>query len=282
MRSARIAAGRKRGAFSILRWLFVVAIVGLAALSTARADVQEFDPPGQPTDIDFTGDADKDAPDPWLEAFLRRTWLEIWIELLRDEIFVDTTDTAAGADLTAALHMLGGASLGSDALSPLQDAARLVAACRNTSASIECQIMADLLAAGWTDPNSASTPWSAGGQSPTSGGGASFPNGYSFTQFLQATGASGSSTPFSGACCKDFNQNDSYTGGAHNNFQSLSIPFSSSYDSSGSSTYTSGSQSSGGRGVPSAPEPSVPTMLLMGLCAIALATRIRTFRRSAA
>lgn len=75
----------------------------LAALSTARADVQTIAPSSKANVIDFVYSPDRTPSESWFGLLLRETGLDIWIEMLRDEFFVDTTDDLNRAAFAASL-----------------------------------------------------------------------------------------------------------------------------------------------------------------------------------
>ena len=275
--SGRAQAVQQGNAALILRRLFGLAATMLAALSTAQAEVQQIGTPATQGDTDFARYASRDVSDPWLEALLRRTWLDIWIEMLRDEIFVDTTDHMASEPAVAPSSLtLSGPDSGG---SPPSKNSPGVADCQIASGGgAECEITAALLATGWTDPNAASA--AASGQSPfvwpaTFGEWPAFASGSSFSDspYDSMTRAFADATPF-GWCCSPNGRSQGTFGDAA---QPVTV---------GGSSSPIGGQFGGQPGVssgdpPSIPEPSIPAMLLIGLCSLALVTKIGTFRRSA-
>jgi hypothetical protein len=138
----------------------VAAIIALlAGLSPALAEVHAIDPSGEVTNADFgysSEDSVEYAPENDTPAsgslfgrVLKWAGLNIWVVMLRDQIQMETTDYlglgATSFSLNGTLYLVN-----------LTAAQRVADSCSSGSFSDQsrCQLEQDLLAAGWTNPNS--------------------------------------------------------------------------------------------------------------------------------
>ncbi len=122
-----------------------------AALPAAFADVQVIAPLSTPADIDFVYHPDRPVSASWFRLLLRNTGLEIWLELIRDELFVDTTDELNRIAFAPAFLALALSAQQSDYRNISKDCE-----ISPSSADANCEIVNDLLSDGWTNPSSTS------------------------------------------------------------------------------------------------------------------------------
>ena len=103
--------------------------------------------------IDFIYYPDRAPSESWFRLLLRETGLDIWIEMLHDEFFVDTTDDLNRTAFASALRALALSNQQSDAIHRNSSDACEV---DPSSAEANCDIENDLLSSGWTIPDSTS------------------------------------------------------------------------------------------------------------------------------
>ena len=230
--------------------------------------------------IDFIYYPDRAPSESWFRLLLRETGLDIWIEMLHDEFFVDTTDDLNRTAFASALRALALSNQQSDAIHRNSSDACEV---DPSSAEANCDIENDLLSSGWTIPNSTSALRNEVSGGPLLSGQGTFGQGNPYPEdtrsilALQAYVAMLVDLAVANGCC------GGEAPGFEGDIGSLGQPVGSLGQPAGDtnvpddtnpvSTVYSGT--SAGSGPAMIPEPSISYLLLIGVGGLVLATRKR-------
>jgi hypothetical protein len=132
--------------------------------------VQAIAPSSGSIEVDFVYYPDTTVSESWFRLLLREAGLDIWIEMLRDELFVDTTDDLNSIAFAAPLQAWALSAPQSDPPRNISNSCEA----SPSSAEVDCEIISDLLLSGLTDP------YLTAGTESQNGWSASFDRGYAF------------------------------------------------------------------------------------------------------